>query len=231
MIWDKVPPQLLDEINKNCALITKSFMNISKLFSQIYILPPHEKFEKKDDIIKGDFHYQKSPVNCQKRIRENGLPSEKDDKGEGTPYEPEDIVKYEPNITINFQRTKRLRNPYSIKKNETILKGIGFGRVISVHCYDKDVKTQGYKIHIKYYKSNFLIGPFKDYSFACSLNNTIQEELKLLHCSKTNYREKVQKEMERIKEQIYKEVQPLSLTPIYQTQICSNTIQEQNKDN
>lgn len=232
MICDKVPSELLEEINKNCALISKSFMNISNFFSQMYKLPPNEKLaEKKGDILKENFHYRKSPGHFHNKISENDLPSEKGDKGDNYPYESEVIIKTDPNITINHQRTKRLRNPYTIKKNSTVLKGIGFGRIISVHCYDKDVKTRGYKIHIKYYKSNFLIGPFKDYEFACNLNNTIQEELKLLHCTKTNYKEKVHFEMERIKEQIYKEVQPLSLTPIYQSQIYSNTIQEPKKDN
>lgn len=227
MIWDKVPPHLLDEINKNCSLISKSFMNISNFFSQIYRLPPNKKFEKKrEDLPKENFHYRKTPEKIQNGLTKRESTLQKTDKGKYSPYESQDSVKPDANITINYQRTKRLRNPYTIKKNSKVLKGIGFGRIISVHCYDKDVKTRGYKIHIKYYKSNFLIGPFKDYAFACNLNKTIQEELKLLHCTKTNYKEKVQYEMERIKNQIYKEIQPLSLTPIY-----PNTIEEEKRDN
>ena len=92
---------------------------------------------------------------------------------------------------LSHKRVKRLHIPRGMKEYSKILKGIGFGRIISVHCYEEEEKVTGYKIHLRYYKSNYTIGPFKDYDFTCKLNKTIQEELKMLGCTKANYRDKV----------------------------------------
>ena len=108
---------------------------------------------------------------------------------------------------------KRLHIPRGMKEYSKILKGIGFGRIISVHCYEEEEKVTGYKIHLRYYKSNYTIGPFKDYDFTCKLNKTIQEELKMLGCTKANYRDKVNAKIEEIKEKVYKEFKPLQTHP------------------
>ena len=102
---------------------------------------------------------------------------------------------------LSHKRVKRLHIPRGMKEYSKILKGIGFGRIISVHCYEEEEKVTGYKIHLRYYKSNYTIGPFKDYDFTCKLNKTIQEELKMLGCTKANYRDKVNAKIEEIKYQ------------------------------
>ena len=114
---------------------------------------------------------------------------------------------------LSHKRVKRLHIPRGMKEYSKILKGIGFGRIISVHCYEEEEKVTGYKIHLRYYKSNYTIGPFKDYDFTCKLNKTIQEELKMLGCTKANYRDKVNAKIEEIKGKVYKEFKPLQTHP------------------
>ena len=116
-------------------------------------------------------------------------------------------------LKIKRRRNKKNTKIQNLPKrsyNKNPLKGIGYGRILKLNCFDNGKPIIGYKIQIKFYKSNYSLGPFSDELFSLNLKNKLVEEFSNLKCNQDNYEDKARKAISELETIIYKQHKKLS---------------------
>ena len=162
----------------------------------------NEKKEKSKSILinssESSINENINPIQKLKKIKTNNSKEKK-------------LLKLKRKRTNKKEKNKEKENiitkrPY----NKNPLKGIGYGRILKLNCYENGKPIIGYKIQIKFYKSNYSLGPFSDELFALNLKNKLVDEFAELKCCKDNYEDKAKKAISEIEKVIYKEHNKLS---------------------